>query len=70
MADGNLLTVPQVAAFFDLPTWKIRRIVDSAGVHVPRAGQYRLIERSLLPTIAAELERQTQARKDREGVKI
>ena len=51
------LTVGEVAAIYGVDAWRIRRIVDALPVPVPRAGQYRLIPRSLLVTIAAELAR-------------
>jgi len=50
------LTVGQVAEIFQAPEWKIRRIVDSLGVQIPRAGGYRLIARSLLAAIGAKLQ--------------
>lgn len=53
------LTVPEVAAFYDIPDWKIRRVVDSLDVDIPRAGNScRLISRSLLGVLATELQRQ------------
>ncbi len=53
-----VLTVGQVADFFQTPAWRIRRIVDTIGDEVPRAGLYRLIPRSMLPAIAARLQKQ------------
>ena len=50
------LTVGQVAQFFNVPTWRIRRIVDGLNVELPRAGNYRLIPRSLLGQIALKLQ--------------
>lgn len=50
------LTVGQVAEIFQAPGWKVRRIVDSLGVEIPRAGLYRLIPRELLGRIGVELE--------------
>ena len=59
MPDPSHLTVGQVAEFFAAPEWRVRRIVDSLNVKVPRAGLYRLIPRDLLPMIGAT---PTQAR--------
>lgn len=50
------LTVGEVAGIYDVPSWKIRRIVDSLDIEIPRAGLYRLIPRTLLGRIAVELE--------------
>lgn len=58
MPDISSLTIPQVAARLGVPAWKVRRIVDSLDVEVPRAGLYRLIPGSLLTTISDELRRQ------------
>jgi hypothetical protein len=55
MSESSHLTVGQVADFFQTPEWRIRRIVDSMGADIPRAGLYRLIPRSLLPAIGAKL---------------
>ena len=49
-------TVGELARFFSAPDWKIRRLVDSLGVEIPRAGGYRLIPRELIPRIAAKLQ--------------
>jgi hypothetical protein len=57
MLDASL-TIPQVAARFGAPDWKVRRIVDSLGIVVQRAGLYRLIPSSMLGSIADELRRQ------------
>jgi hypothetical protein len=51
------LTVGEVATLYNLPTWKIRRAVDALGDDIPRAGQYRLVPRTLLGKLALELER-------------
>lgn len=40
-----------------VPTWKARRVVDTVGGDVRRIGQYRVVPRSLIPAIVAELER-------------
>ena len=50
------LTVGQVAEIFQAPEWKIRRIVDSLEIEIPRAGGYRLIARSMLALIGARLQ--------------
>ncbi len=51
------LTVGDVASIFGAPAWKVRRIVDSLPEELPRAGNYRLIPRAMLPTIGSELQR-------------
>lgn len=51
------LTVGEVATFFQLSDWKIRRVVDSLDAEIPRAGRYRLIPRELLGTVGMELQR-------------
>ncbi len=52
----DLLSVGEIAKIYGAPSWKIRRIVDRLGADIPRAGQYRLIPRSLLPAIGARLQ--------------
>jgi hypothetical protein len=49
------LTVGKVAEILQAPEWKIRRIVDSLDAKIPRAGLYRLVPWSMLPTIGAKL---------------
>jgi hypothetical protein len=56
MCQSSNLTTGQVAAIFATPEWKIRRIVDSMGPEIQRAGLYRLIPRSMLPAIGARLQ--------------
>lgn len=51
------LTVGEVATFFRLSPWKVRRVVDSLDAEIPRAGRYRLVPRELLGTVAMELQR-------------
>ena len=51
------LTVGEVAAFFQLSDWKVRRVVDSLDAEIPRAGRYRLVPRELLGVVAVELDR-------------
>ena len=53
------LTTGQVAAFYDVPEWRIRRIVDSLGCVIPRVGLYRMIPRDILPAIAERLSGKT-----------
>ncbi len=55
MSQSSHLTVGEVAGIFDAPPWKIRKIVDSLDVEIPRAGLYRLIPRGLLPRIGSQL---------------
>ena len=61
------LTIPQVAARCGVPDWKVRRIVDSLGIEVQRAGLYRLIPSSMLGSIADELRRQGWPVRDEDG---
>ena len=55
MAQPKFLTIGQLADELQQPEWKVRRIVDSLGQDIPRAGLYRLVPRSLIPTVAASL---------------
>ena len=55
MISPSHLTVGQVATFYGVPAWRIRRIVDSLDIDVPRAGLYRLIPREMLKAIGAKL---------------
>jgi hypothetical protein len=55
MTLASHLTTGQVAEFFRVPEWRIRRIVDSLDCDIPRAGLYRMIPRDVLPAIAAKL---------------
>jgi hypothetical protein len=54
----RLLTVGQIARDLQQPEWKIRRIVDSLGVEIVRAGLYRLVNANLLPKIKESLREQ------------
>jgi len=49
------LTVGEVSKIFDVPAWKIRRVVDGLDPKVARAGNYRLIPRDLLGAVADRL---------------
>lgn len=53
-------TIGEVARIYGEPQWRIRRIVDALDPHLPRAGQYRLVPRDMLPLIGVELDRGTQ----------
>jgi hypothetical protein len=55
------LTVGQIATFFREPEWRVRRVVDSLGCEIPRAGRYRMIPREMLPAIGARLEKRHAA---------
>ena len=57
MRDSSHLTIGELAGLYDQPPWRIRRCVDSLGVDIPRAGQYRLVPRNLLGRVAVELNR-------------
>ena len=57
---AELLTIGQIARQLRQPEWKVRRIVDSLGVEIVRAGLYRLVKVSLLPEIEAALQRQSE----------
>lgn len=52
----ELLTVGDVAKLYGVQDWHVRRSVDRLGVELERMGRYRLIPRTLLPRIAAELQ--------------
>ena len=56
MTLASHLTTGQVAAFYNVPEWRIRRIVDSLDCDIPRVGLYRMIPRDVLPAIAAKLQ--------------
>ena len=58
---GQYLSVGEVSKVFDTPAWKVRRVVDELDPKVVRAGNYRLIPRDLLESIAGKL------RGDRQG---
>ena len=58
MSSTSHLTVGEVGGIFGVPNWKIRRVVDSLEVDIPRAGQYRLIPPDLLGAIAVALKQQ------------
>ncbi len=53
---SEFLSTRQVAETFGQPNWLVRRIVDDLG-GVPRIGGRRIVPRSLLPAIVAELEK-------------
>ena len=56
------ITVGELARSISVPAWKVRRVVDSLvaenQIAIQRAGSYRLVPRSALGIVAAELERQ------------
>jgi hypothetical protein len=56
MGLASHLTTGQVAAFYNVPAWRIRKIVDSLDCEIPRVGLYRMIPRNVLPAIAARLQ--------------
>jgi len=53
----DLLTVGNLAEIFGVEQWRVRRAVDSIECGMRRVGLYRLIPRSQLATVAAELQR-------------
>ena len=57
MTQPSHLTVGEVAKIYAVPDWRIRKLVDSMGADIPRAGLYRLIPRTMLPAIVAEIAR-------------
>jgi hypothetical protein len=62
---ASYLTIGEIATLFGLPAWKVRRAVDALGVEIQRAGLYRIVPRTLLGKIAAEIERRGwEARSD------
>jgi len=56
MNNSSHVTVGEVSRLFCVESWRVRRIVDELDDEIPRAGQYRLIPRSLLTAIAHRLE--------------
>ena len=56
-ATSEHFTVGDLARTFNVPSWKVRAVVDGLGVSVPRAGLYRLIPAPLVPSVEAELRR-------------
>ena len=61
------LTIGEVAEFYGIPSWKIRRVVDSLDGDIPRVGLYRLVPRTMLGTLAVELQRQGWLPRSHEG---
>jgi hypothetical protein len=61
MATTRFFTVGKLAAKYERPEWLLRRIVDSFGLELPRAGQYRLVPSHLLGRIEQELRRRGYA---------
>ena len=57
MANGDLLTVGDIAEIFAVEAWRVRRTVDSIDCGLRRVGLYRLIPRAHLATVGAELQR-------------
>jgi len=57
MAQATHLTTGEIAAFYGVGDWQVRRAVDALGQQIPRAGLYRLIPRSMLGQVEAELRR-------------
>ena len=55
---SDFFTIGQIAEHYHEPEWRIRRIVDSLGAEIPRAGLYRLVPRSMLAEIGAKLQLQ------------
>ncbi len=55
MTQKSFYTVGQLSELFDVPEWKIRRVVDSFGDTIPRAGQYRLVPAEMLDAVAKRL---------------
>lgn len=68
MPQSTHLTIGEVAQFFGAPAWRIRKIVDSLTVPIPRAGLYRLVPRVCLPTIGAALQQATVTEKEPQAV--
>ena len=57
MATSDLLTVGDLAEIFGVEQWRVRRAVDTIECEMRRVGLYRLIPRSQLATVGAELQR-------------
>ena len=56
MAQSERLTTREVGELLGQPTWRIRRVVDSLK-DVERFGGKRVVRRSALPKIFAELQK-------------
>lgn len=66
--DHQPKTAGDLAREINVPLWKIRRVVDSLGVPIPRVGQYRIITPEAEQRIRAELRRQAWPMAEREAV--
>jgi len=57
--NSDLLTIGDIAEVFGVEEWRVRKSVDAVAVAcgMRRAGLYRLIPRSQLATVGAELQR-------------
>jgi hypothetical protein len=55
MTTQSHLTTGDIALFYGAAHWQVRRVVDSLGEQIPRAGLYRLVPRTLLDRIGTEL---------------
>jgi hypothetical protein len=52
------LTIGEISAIYDIPAWKIRRVVDSLNTDIPRIGIFRAVPRCLLGEVARRLQDQ------------
>jgi hypothetical protein len=66
MDTPTYITTGQIADMFGIADWQVRRVVDALGKEIPRAGLYRLVPRSLLASVATELERRGWMRQTEE----
>ncbi len=54
---SDFLTTSELARLYNIADWQARRAADALGNRVKRAGLYRLIPRSTLALVEAELRR-------------
>ena len=55
--DQSAKTIGWLSRELAVPEWKVRRVADSVGVDLPRAGLYRLVTPDAEVRIRAELSR-------------
>lgn len=48
-------TIGQLSRELSVPEWKLRRVTDSLGVPIPRAGLYRIVPPEIEERVCAEL---------------
>ncbi len=55
MTEKAFYTTGELAEMYGRPEWRVRRIVDTFGEQVPRAGLYRMVPAALLDAVAERL---------------